>query len=362
MSSRYHALVVSQVIPETHDATSLVLTVPPELAERYQYKSGQFLTFKLPGQDGELLRCYSMSSSPALEQGLRVTIKRVAGGRASNYLCDHIGPGDRLQVMQPAGLFVVRDSSEHLLLCAGGSGITPVFSILQTVLHTGTGKIRLLYANRDESSVIFAAELKALVQAFPERLEVIHLLDSLSGVPSAALLSSLSDWQQQRAYICGPGAFMDAMETVLYQLGMDKSHIYIERFISPAAPTAKNSIDACDIESRADPAVAPASELAPDKQVNTEITQAIAEVELDGTVHHIVWRGDETLLDAAEKAGVELPYSCRSGMCASCMCEVTEGQVALQYNDVLDERDLQQNLTLSCQALPRTEKVKLRYT
>ncbi|MCL1038111.1 ferredoxin--NADP reductase [Shewanella submarina] len=347
MSSRYHSLKVVEVIEETHDAKSLVFDVPPELAESYRYASGQFLTFRIAQGKEQLLRCYSMSSSPELDTGLRVTIKRVEGGRVSNYLCDTVRVGDLLEVMRPAGVFVPKSLDEDLLLCAGGSGVTPVFSILQTVLAKGRSKVRFIYANRDESSVIFAERLKQLAQEYPKRLQLIHLLDSLNGIPSMDLLSSLAKpLLHGRAFICGPGPFMDAMETAMKQNGMPSSKIHVERFVSlpdesvgaPSNPPSQGpvKVDAVD--------------------------QAIAVVELDGNTHEIPWAGGETLLDAAEKVGVELPYSCRSGMCASCMCEVKEGKVDLLINDVLDERDLNNNLTLSCQAVPLTEKVHIRYT
>lgn len=348
MSSRYHSLKVVEVIEETHDAKSLVFDVPPELTDAYCYASGQFLTFRIAKGEEQLLRCYSMSSSPELDKGLRVTIKRVEGGRVSNHLCDTVKVGDMLEVMRPAGVFVPKSLDEDLLLCAGGSGVTPVFSILQTALVKGRGKIRFIYANRDESSVIFAQKLKQLAQDYPKRLELIHLLDSLNGIPAMNLLSSLArPYQHGRAFICGPGPFMDAMETALKQNGMASSQVHVERFVS----LPDESVGA------------PKAQIVTDINEGTgRVEQAIAVVELDGQTHEIPWSGGETLLDAAEKIGVELPYSCRSGMCASCMCEVKEGKVDLLINDVLDERDLKNNLTLSCQAVPLTEKVHIRYT
>ncbi|MGI2258238.1 2Fe-2S iron-sulfur cluster-binding protein [Shewanella sp. GXUN23E] len=362
MSSRFHRLQVTAVIAETADAWSLVLTVPASLADAFSYRSGQFLTFRVAHPQGTLQRCYSMSSSPGIDTGIRVTVKRVTDGRVSNWLCDTVKAGDWLEVMVPGGRFVCDDFNQDLLLCAGGSGITPVFSLLQTALEQGQGRIRLIYANRDEASVIFKDKLRTLAADYPDRLEIIHLLDSLNGIPSRTLLSSLarefvektsknSSSKKDRlvnaqAFICGPGPFMDAMEAVLTHLGMGSTDIFIERFVSP--PDAQSAAGQRKSDEPKLPESSPKA--------------ALARVELDGQRHEFAWDSADTLLEAAEKVGVELPWSCRAGLCASCQCEVTSGKVALRSNEVLDERDLARGLTLSCQALPLSDTVDIRYT
>ena len=359
--SRYHNLTVAETINETADACSILFDVPVALTKPFSYQSGQFITLKLPYEEGYLLRCYSMSSTPSLDNVLRVTVKRVDGGRGSNWICDNLKKGSQIEVMQPAGLFVVKDLSEDHLLCAGGSGITPVLSILRHVLTNGTGKIRLIYANRDESSVIFKQTLKVLSAQYPQRLEVIHLLESLQGIPSLSLLSSLAEGMQQgRAFICGPGPFMDAMEKATQQAKFPDSRIHIERFVSaapvksPTAHTEKKASEKASALNQAQPALVVIDD--------ADLPSATISLELDGEHHVIPCEPGQTVLDAAEKSGIELPYSCREGMCASCMCEVIEGSVKLNNNDVLDERDLANKLTLSCQAVPLTTEVKLKYT
>lgn len=351
-NSRYHTLTVAKVIKETADAHSILFDVPATLTEQFSYQPGQFITLKLPYEGDHLLRCYSMSSTPTLDDGLRVTVKRVDDGRGSNWICDNLVAGSELEVMRPAGLFVPKDLAEDHLLCAGGSGVTPVLSILRHVLTNGTGKVRLIYANRDESSVIFKQTFKELSAEYPERLEVIHLLDSLQGIPSLSLLTSLADGMQQgRAFICGPGPFMDAMEVAVKSAKFPSSRIHIERFVSSApvkAPVAVDeSVTASDIQPVVDDA---------------DLPNSMVLLELDGEHHVIPCEPGQTVLDAAEKIGIELPYSCREGMCASCMCEVIEGNVKLNNNDVLDEKDLANKLTLSCQAVPLTTEVKIKYT
>ncbi|MDN3653802.1 ferredoxin--NADP reductase [Thalassotalea ponticola] len=346
--SLYHALTVMDVRHETADACTFTFGVPTQLADSYAYQAGQFLTLKVPHPEGELLRCYSMCSAPTQtvndQVQLSITVKRVVDGRASNYLCDNITPGCRLEVMRPSGLFVVNDWQQDLLLFAGGSGITPVFSILKTALAQGSGQIRLIYANRDERSIIFLHELNQLRQQYPERLEVVHLLDSLQGVPRIGLLQSLCyDMQSARAFICGPGPYMDAAETALHNAGFNADTIHVERFVSLDSATAKRD------ESR--------------PQTPSDSAEAsTVTIDLYGTTHVIDCAYGETVLNAAREQGVELPYSCEVGMCASCMCEVTDGDVELRHNDVLTERDLNNGITLTCQAVPKSKTLQLKYT
>ena len=201
----YHALRVARIITETPDARSVVFDVPPALREQFTYKPGQFLTLRVPFEGRWLPRCYSLSSTPLHDEPLRVTIKQVRDGRASNWLCQHLREGDHLDVLAPAGAFVPRHFDDDFVLFGGGSGVTPVLSILRTALITGSGRILLIYANRDEASVIFAAELKALASAHPQRLQVIHWLDSVQGIPAVAQLAEIArPWAHARRLSVAP--------------------------------------------------------------------------------------------------------------------------------------------------------------
>ncbi|ABZ76661.1 Oxidoreductase FAD-binding domain protein [Shewanella halifaxensis HAW-EB4] len=359
-SSRYHHLTVSHIIEETEDSRSLVFDLPESLRQKFAYKAGQFLTFRIPKNGEYLLRCYSLSNTPK-DSSLKVTIKRVPNGLVSSWVMDEVKVGDKIEVMQPAGIFVPKSVKGDMLLCAGGSGITPVFSILQTALAQGEGNIRLIYANRDEKSVIFKEQLKALTCEYPNRLEVIHLIDSVSGIPNPYLLARLAQpfsglLNFAGAFICGPGPFMDSMEKALESIDMSADKIYIERFISLPNEKIVKTDELIDEQSIA------ATE---DEHLSPELDQRIdarAIIELDGQSHSVNWSKTDTLLEAAEKAGLSLPHSCREGMCASCMCEVKEGNVKLRINDVLSERDLKQSLTLSCQAVPLSEHIRICYT
>ena len=343
-AQRYHVLEVKAVLDETHDTRSIVFAVPPALTETFRYRAGQFLTLRLPVLGRHLPRCYSMSSAPTLDDTLRVTVKRVQGGRGSNWVCDHVRPGDRLEVMAPAGVFTPASLQGDFLLCAGGSGITPVFSILRSALAHGQGRVVLIYANRDERSVIFREALNNLAAAHPARLQVIHWLDSVQGVPTVAQLAELArPWAAGEAFICGPGLFMDAMVSALDKAGMAAERVHVERFVS-----LPDEEDVAAINAAAPPPAA-------------AVEQATVEIELDGAVHVLQVAGSETLLDAALAAGINAPHSCLAGMCASCMCQVIEGEVHLRHNEVLDAKDLAKRWTLSCQALPTSARVKVRF-
>lgn len=346
-SSRHHVLRVSSVVQETIDAKSLVFDVPAELQDAFRYRPGQFLTLRLDIGGRKVPRCYSMSSAPGVDPAPRVTIKRVRDGRGSNWVCDHVKAGDCIEVLPPAGVFTPRTLDGDFLLLGGGSGITPVFAILRSVLALAKGRVTLLYANRDEQSVIFRDELKALAAAHPTRLTVIHWLDSVQGVPSVAQLAELARHHRQaQAFICGPGPFMDAAVAALQAVEMAPEDIHVERFVSLPDEDALADLNAA----------AQSAPPAPDA-----VDEAEVQVQLDGQVHTLRCGGNETLLEVALRAGLNAPYSCQAGMCASCMCQVVEGSVHLRHNEVLDKKDLAKAWTLACQAVPTSTRLRIKF-
>lgn len=335
----YHQLRVLSVIDETPDARSFAFELPPTLSEQFRYRPGQFLTLRVPHGDGYLPRCYSLASSPGAEEPLRVTVKRVRDGRASNWVCDTLQAGDHIEVMPPAGVFTPKSLAGDFLLLAGGSGITPVFSILRSALAAGEGRICLIYANRDPQSIIFRDELRTLANAYPHRLQVIHWLDLVQGVPSVAQLAALAaPWRQADCFICGPSMFMDAAVEALHALDIPPSHIHVERFVS-----------------------LPEEGQAEEEPRTGTGQQVHIEVELNGARHELYCSDQEPILDAMLRAGVEAPYSCRAGACATCMCTLVSGKVRLHHNDVLDKNDLAEGWTLACQAVPESGPVRVRF-
>ncbi|GAA0638727.1 ferredoxin--NADP reductase [Kutzneria viridogrisea] len=319
-------LRVARVVEETEEARSLVFDAP-DLA----YRPGQFLTLRLPGG---VSRCYSLSSSPHLDEPPQVTVKRVPEGYGSNWLCDTVSAGTELEVLPPAGVFSPRSLDGDFLLFAGGSGITPILSIVKSVLAAGTGRIVLVYANRDERSVIFAAVLRELAARHPERLHVVHWLESVQGLPTAAQLRSLSEpFRGFQAFLCGPGPFMEAVLGVLRSLAVREIHV--ERFVSLTGD-----------QGSAAPADGPVTDL---------------EVDLDGRHHSLRWPAGRRLLDVLLDSGLDAPFSCREGACSACACRITEGEVRLLRNEVLDEQDLAEGYSLACQAVPESPVVKVSY-
>jgi 3-ketosteroid 9alpha-monooxygenase subunit B len=340
--SSYHRLRLRAVVDETADARSLVFDVPESLQKAFAYRPGQFLTLRIPHGGRHLPRCYSLASSPHTGEPHRVTVKRVTEGRGSNWLCDTLQAGDEVEVMPPAGVFSPKHFDGPFLLFAGGSGITPVFSILRSVLAGGSGRVVLIYANRDERSVIFREELKALAAAHPTRLQVIHWLDSVQGVPEVAQLAELSrPFRDAQCFICGPGPFMDSAVEALHGLDLPAERIHVERFVSlPDEEDMPEATSAAEAEASA----------------SVQLT-----VHLDGQRQVIACSPKESLLDAMLRSGIRAPHSCRAGACASCMCTVESGKVHLRHNEVLDKSDLGQGWTLACQALAESDAVTVRF-
>ncbi|MDB5997030.1 MAG: FAD-binding oxidoreductase [Pseudomonas sp.] len=341
-----HSLQVCAVIDETADARSLVLDIPAHLRERFRYKPGQFLSFRVPCAGKLLTRCYSMASSPYADALPKVTVKRVSDGRVSNWM-NEVQVGDWLEVLPPAGHFCLKDeqsADRPLVLFGGGSGITPVFSILKSTLHTSTRPVKLIYANRDEASVIFKDELCQLIKAHPDQLHVVHVLDSVQGfLTDAQVRHLLRDSAGGDYFICGPGPFMDTVERTLQALGESAERIHVERFVSPPDPD----------ELLAQETLAREAALGSSCEFLT--------VELDGQPHEIACRPGETLLQSCKAAGLDVPSSCEEGFCGACMCVVQEGEIQLARNDVLSAKELAEGWTLACQSRPTGPRVRLKF-
>lgn len=347
-STGSYCLQVCAVVDETADARSLVLDVPSALRERFRYKPGQFLSFRVPLAGKLLTRCYSMASSPLADALPKVTVKRVDGGRVSNWM-NEVQVGDWLEVLPPAGHFCLDqhqpdDDARPLVLFGGGSGITPVFSILKSTLHSSTRPIKLIYANRDQDSVIFKDELRQLIQAHPDQLHVVHVLDSIQGFLTDHQVRHLLRGSSGGDYfICGPGPFMDTVERTLLALGEAAERIHVERFVSPP-----------------DPDQLLAEEVVAREAAMASHCEALI-VELDGQQHEIACQPGDTLLQSCKAAGLDVPSSCEEGFCGACMCVITEGETQLARNDVLSAKELAEGWTLACQSRPTGVRVRLKF-
>ena len=313
--------------------------VPPE---RLRYAPGQFLTLRIPSdRTGSVARCYSLCSSPFADEALTVTVKRDKDGYASNWLCDNAHAGMRIHVLAPSGTFVPKTLDSDFVLLAAGSGITPIMSICKSALSEGGGQVVLVYANRDERSVIFGDALRELAAEHPDRLTVVHWLESLQGLPSANALAQLAaPFTDRQAFICGPGPFMEAAREALESLKVPAAQIHLEVFKSlDSDPFAAVTIEEDGDTTR------PAS----------------AVVELDGQTHTVSWPRKAKLLDVLLDAGLDAPFSCREGHCGACATTLRNGKVSMEVNDVLEQQDLDDGLILACQAHPETDSVEVTY-
>jgi ferredoxin-NADP reductase len=343
----YHALRIRQVNRETADASSFVLEIPAELSAAYAYQPGQFLTFRVWINGYAIYRSYSMSSTPGIDEELAVTVKRVPQGAVSNWMNDSLVVGDEVEASAPAGVFQLTSTDRDVLAFAAGSGITPIFSILKSALRTTQRSVRLLYANRDAESVIFADELRKWETEHGERLQSTHHLDVDRGFADASVIEPYVEIaKQSESYVCGPGPFMDLVETTLLAGGVPAEQIHIERFTvdEHAAPVAV-----------VDPVAA--EEAAP----VTESDPAQVTIELNGQTKTMAHPKGATILQTARQMGMSPPFSCESGSCATCMAMCTEGAVSMYVNDALFDDELAEGWILTCQSVPTSPTVHVIY-
>jgi 3-ketosteroid 9alpha-monooxygenase subunit B len=336
-------LRVVEIVRETEDACSVALEPVDCDATDFEYSPGQFLTLQLPCDPSTVARCYSLCSSPHVDSELRIAVKRVRDGVGSNWINDCLAVGDTVACLPPAGVFTPRSLDDDLLLFAGGSGITPVLSILKSALAVGSGRVVLVYANQHEQSVIFAAQLRTLAAQHPSRLHVIHVLESVQGLPSREQLAAFAaPYASYTAFVCGPSPFMETVTHALRSVGVPPARIHIEKFTSL-------------IE---DPFAAPA--VVRDETGDGSTTAL--EVSLDGETHSFDWPRQTKLLDFLLEQGLKAPYSCRQGLCSACACIIDTGEVKMLHNEILEQEDLDEGYVLGCQSLPISDVVKVRYS
>ncbi|RAY17067.1 oxidoreductase [Actinomadura craniellae] len=323
----FHPVRIRQVVQETADACTYVLDAP------FPYQAGQFLTFKVCGT----LRSYSMSSSPDTDAELMTTVKRVPGGLVSNWMLDHLAAGDLVEVTRPAGVFCLRETTAPLVAFCGGSGITPILSLVKSALATTRRRVRVLTADRDADSVIFASALAELAGRYPGRFEVRHHLDVPNGFVTAAEVRAFAgDDRDADFYVCGPTPFMDLVEHALLAWGAGPEQILIERF-TPAADS-------------------PADRAPADEEQGGTVT-----IVLGGKRHAVPRHPGETLLESARRAGLAPPFSCEAGNCATCIAQVTEGQARMRANNALEEDEIAEGWVLTCQGEPTTADITVVY-
>ena len=356
---RFHRLKVREVRRETADAVSLVFDVPASLADDYRFTPGQYLTLRRSGDTNGVRRCYSISSSPD-DGELRVLVKRLEGGVFSSFVHGDLKPGMELDVMTPEGTFgshIHRGGARTYLALAAGSGITPVISIIRSVLATEPeAHFILFFGNRTLASIIYRDELNDIKDTYPERFSLFHTL-TREGTDSPLYSGRLDAEKLQKfagalfvpseiddAFLCGPAEMIASLRDKLCALGIPEDRIHDELF----APAGDGTVAV---------AVPPplAAETTTGKGV--EVTAI-----LDGTARTFVMTSDHaSVVDAAAAAGIELPFSCKGGMCSTCRAKIIEGEAEMTLNYALEPWELKENFVLTCQARPKTAKLTIDY-
>lgn len=355
--ARFHSLKVTDVRRETRDAVVITLAPRDEDRAMFDFTQGQYLTFRRDFDGVELRRSYSICAG--LDEGcLKVGIKRVDGGAFSTWANENLTPGDEIEAMAPMGKFhtpLQPEAERHYIGFAGGSGITPVLSIIKTVLaRESRSDFTLIYANRQISTIMFREELEDLKNLYLGRFSVIHVLeqegqeiDLFTGRIDAQKMAGLFDhWLDasaiDTAFICGPEPMMLAIASSLRDHGLRDDQIKFELFASGQPGRAK---------------VAPAAKTAHAKGAAVEAT-----VTLDGATRRVTLaREGQSILDAALAAEMDAPYSCRAGVCSTCRCKVLEGEVEMAVNHALEDYEVRAGYVLSCQARPLSDRVVVTY-
>lgn len=351
----FHELTVADIQPSTDHAVVVVFDVPSALTETFRFTPGQYLTLRADIDGEDVRRSYSLCSRPG--EAPRVGIKKVEGGRFSTFANERLQVGDRLQVMPPSGRFVVDDEGEapkHHVAFAAGSGITPIWSIFTYVLETRPqDRFTLIYGNRALSEVMFIDDLHAEKNKHLDRVRIIHCMSReamdaplfegrIDGSKVVALSEAglLEAADVDVAYVCGPGSMIDEVSAGLEKMGVPSDSVRAERFTAAGVP----------------PAQAPAlAEQAPG-------ADAVAvEVVLDGHRRSFAWTKSGSVIEAAASAGIDLPWSCKGGMCSTCRCKVISGEAAMTVNYSLEPWELERGYMLACQAEPRSQKLVLDF-
>ena len=349
--SHYFELRVKDIIQETKDAITIVFEHPTD--KKIQYKSGQFLTLIVPMQGKDVRRAYSLCSSPFVDQDLAVSVKRVDKGLMSNWLPDNLKVGNRVKVMEPMGQFTTEFSltnKRHLIMFAGGSGITPMMSIIKSTLTQEPDSIcSLIYCNRDVESIIFKDQFDKLQTKYEGRLHVIHVLDNApmnwqgySGLLNHEMLKKLFEripnWGHDKStyLMCGPEGMMKNVESLLALQQIPKDRIFKESFVAGVL----------DKEKKIEPTTS-----------STEKKSREVTIRYDGNEYKITVAPDRTILETALDQGIDLPYSCQSGLCTACRGKALSGQVKLDEEEGLSQSERAEGFVLTCVGHPLTDDV-----
>ena len=362
-ATRFHNLSIARISPEAAGSVAITLSVPTEQRAAFAFKPGQFLTVRAQIGGADVRRSYSISSAESLftQRGeLTLGIRPVEGGVFSNWAATQLKAGDSLAVMPPDGRFTVhKPRAIHRVGFAAGSGITPILSILASTLEASPdARFTLVYGNRRMDSVMFNETLQDLKDRFPDRLTLIHVLSRQA--QEVPLLEGRIDAQKVRdlittllpvasmdeVFVCGPEAMIEATEQALLEAGVSPGRVHTERFTSPTLEAL--------------PAAQRKAAVLTHPALRTEGEVALTVV-LDGKSHALHMNRDEHVLDVALDAGLDLPWSCRGGVCCTCRAKVMEGSVSMTKNFTLEPWETEKGFVLSCQARPTSDRLVVSY-
>jgi ring-1,2-phenylacetyl-CoA epoxidase subunit PaaE len=351
---RFHRLAVSDLRREASDAVSMTFAIPGELAGDYAFTPGQYLTLRTMLDGEEVRRSYSICSGPD-DGEIRIAVKKVDGGAFSSWAAEDLKCGDELDVMTPTGRFGLVPPADRARVHVGfaaGSGITPILSIVKGVLAREPGsRFFLFYGNRTTDSILFLEALEELKDRFIDRLSIFYVLSGeeqdipilygrLDGDKVRVLLRALVPaGSVDHAYICGPLGMSEDIEATCRELGIGQDRIHVERFVSEfgGKPRPKKTVEA-DAPPR-----------------------AIASLIIDGKRRDVPVAEDEAILDAALRAGVDLPFACKGGMCSTCRAKLVEGEAPMDINYSLEPWELKAGFILTCQAKPSSQRIVVDY-
>lgn len=360
---QFYTLSIKEVISLSADTVKLVFAIPETLKEQFSYISGQYLTLRFQLNGEEERRAYSLCSSPALDQDLAVAVKRVPKGLVSNHINDQLKAGDQVEVMPPEGHFVAEpqaDEKKDYFLIGGGSGLTPLLSILKSIIELAPkSRVFLYYQNRTEESILFREELERLEKRYAGQLLVQHILSQPKTETSGGFMGffakknrnwkgevgridakkasrfikehQAADGRPVELYLCGPAGLMDAAQKAAKNLGIEQVH----REWFNADETPKNQVKA---------------------QANAKVYARI-----DGEDFEVVLQKKESILDGLRRVGADAPFSCMAGTCSSCMAKVEEGSVEMERCLALDEEEIAEGFVLSCQSKPTSPIVRINF-
>jgi ring-1,2-phenylacetyl-CoA epoxidase subunit PaaE len=356
----FHRLTVMEIRRETDDAVSIGFAVPTQLREAFRYRPGQYLTLRTTTDGEEVRRTYSICSGPD-DALLRIAVKRVPGGAMSNWINEVLRTDDSIDVMPPIGRFVLPPADtapRHIVGFAAGSGITPIMSIVQHALRDDpTCRVTLVYGNRSVGSIIFRQALEDLKDRYLARFRLIHVLSRNDDVEAPMLQgridaekvehlikSQLRAADVTHAFLCGPGSMIKDVRKALFDLGVPREQVHHEFFAAGGGAFRKP------------PPVQSAAPPSPVEALPHEIVAI-----LDGTRHVFGMRDGEHVIDAALRAGVKVPYSCKGGMCCTCRARVVDGSVTMTMNYSLEPWEIEKGFVLTCQAVPTSPRLVLDY-